>query len=81
MIIKYAWASDKTMKPCPFCGKRNTFCTIETTNIKSVANKPVYDAVVNCHHCGATVHHLEVDMDLAASMARTAWQTRAGDEE
>ena len=80
MIIGYAWYSEN-LKPCPFCGKRKTFCTIESTNITSVAKKPYYDAVVHCHYCGCTVHYMETDKDLAAATAKTLWNTRAGDEE
>ena len=81
MIIGYAWTSDRTLKPCPFCGKKNTFCTIESTNIVNVAKKPVIDAVIHCHNCGCTVHYLDADKDFAALSAKTMWNYRAGDKE
>ena len=80
MIVRYAWVSDKKMRPCPFCGKKHTFCTVETTNITTVRNEPVFNAVINCHFCGCTVHNLDPDQDVAAKRAREKWEHRAGDE-
>lgn len=81
MIISWPWTSDKKMRPCPFCGGKNTFCTIETTNIETVAKKPVFDAVIKCHICGCTMHHLDPDKDVAVNRAKWSWEHRAGDEE
>ena len=76
----YAWVSDKTLKPCPFCGKKDTYCSIESTNI-TCGDKPVIDAIIHCHFCGSMVHYREVDKDLAVAMAKMLWNNRAGDEE
>ena len=80
MIIAWLWSSNKKMKECPFCGKKNTYGTLETTNISTTDNKPVYEAVVTCHVCGCKVHVLTSDKDAAAFAATKKWNTRAGDE-
>lgn len=80
MIIAWAWSSNKKMRECPFCGKKNTFCTIETTNIETCDNEPIFDAVITCHICGCTVHYLNADKDFAVLSAETMWNHRAGDE-
>ena len=80
MIIAWAWNSNKKMRECPFCGKKNTYCTIETTNIATADKKPVFNAVISCHICGCTVHSLDADKDTAAKEAIDKWEHRAGDE-
>lgn len=80
MIIAWAWTGNKKMRECPFCGKKNTFCTIETTNITTSDNEPVFDAVIKCHVCGCTVHDLDRDKDAAIAAATYKWEYRAGDE-
>ena len=80
MIIAWVWSSNKKMRECPFCGKKNTYCTIETTNIKTIDDKPVLNAVITCHICGCTVHDLNVDKDAAIKVATYKWEHRADDE-
>lgn len=81
MIVGYAWLSEKKMRPCPFCGKKHTFCSINTTNIETVKKEPVFDAVIVCHVCGCTVHELDMDKERAVSRAKEKWEHRAGDKE
>lgn len=81
MIISWPWTNNKKMKICPFCGKKNTFCTIETTNIETVNKKPVFNAVITCHICGCTVHALNPEKEVAVIDAIAKWEHRAGDEE
>ena len=77
-----AWSSDKKMKPCPFCGKRNTFCNLQCTGRLFCENgKPAWEAEVICHFCGARVHSYDSNKDCAAAKARKRWETRAGDDQ
>lgn len=81
-LFDHAWTSDKKMKPCPFCGKRNTFCSLTCTGrLFCEDHKPAWDAEVICHFCGARVHAYDSDKDQAAAKARAKWECRAGDDQ
>ena len=80
MIIAWPWSSNKKMRECPFCGKKNTFCTIETTNMETCKNEPIFNAVITCHTCGCSVHALDADKDAAINAAIDKWEHGAGDE-
>lgn len=76
----YAWL-DKRLKECPFCGKKNTYCTVELQErVRDTAGNPYYKATVHCHHCGATISEQSINRESAIQFAEDKWQHRAVDE-
>lgn len=80
----YEWTSNRRapvgLLRCPFCAKKNTFCSVEQLhNIQDANGTPYFDAVINCHFCGATVHAMAVKYDDAVKAAIEKWQQRDGE--
>ena len=80
-IDDFAW-TDKRLRPCPFCAKRNTYCKVDLLErVHDTEGNPYHDAVITCHTCGSTVHAMDTNRDRAIEMATDKWQHRAGDDE
>lgn len=73
------WSS-KIMRPCPFCNNKKTYCFVDLLErVQDQDGHPYYDAVIKCHKCGASVHQLHINIDIAVMLATKKWENRAGD--
>lgn len=77
----YAW-TERSMRACPFCGRRKTFCSLKWEERFFAADgRHMITATISCHHCGAEVHDYNPDVEKAVQYATEKWQHRAGDDE
>ena len=78
MIIGYAWTSDRTLKPCPFCGGKAQFF-VTTVYEVGMTDQGLWTGFVACTKCGILSPMIDGIKDEVCDRLAELWNRRASE--